>query len=591
MNMNKYSDQFVAWLSEAGYTHCFFVAGGNVMHLVEASSRKFICVPFIHEVGCAIAAEYFNETSNGPHKAFVLVTAGPGLTNTITGIASAWAEGRELLIVGGQAKSSELSGTKYRQIGFQEMDGVSLCKSITKESYLIDKQVKKSEILRLIELTRIDRKGPVFLEFCLDISMLPADEKLNDQVDFKIETTQFEILEIPMILSLLRNSLRPIILIGGETPRNYDLTDFKKIGIPIATTFNGADRVGVEYEYYAGRPNWYGSRWSNLLLQQADLIIAVGARLGLMQVGYNWKSFAANAQIVQVFSDESEMSKNFPRVDLKIVSRSDVFLNQIKEKLQYLDAEKFEEWRKFVVKLRTELAVPETVNLSRPGFVEPLKFVFELINSATTKSDIIIPCSSGEASYVGPMRVILNKEGQIMVTNNAMASMGYGLSGAIGASLANLEKRVILFEGDGGFAQNLQELSTVKTNNLNIKIFLMNNGGYMSIKQNQKNVFNGHYIGCDIASGLGMPNWESIAKAFGIKYFKLDQFSLNSNEFENVLNSKDAVFFDVQIDPEQTYYPKIISFKNSFGQIESNPLHIMEPPLSEIQKKEYMKYI
>jgi acetolactate synthase-1/2/3 large subunit len=589
--MEKYSDQFVAWLSDAGYTHCFFVPGGNVMHLVESASKKFICVSFIHEVGCAIAAEYFNETSGGPDKAFVLVTAGPGLTNTITGIAAAWVEGRELLIVGGQAKSSELSGTKYRQIGFQEFDGISLCESITKESHLINKQVKKSEILRLIELTRADRKGPVFLEFCLDVSMLPADEKLNDQKEIKREISQFEILEMPKIISLLKNSSRPIILIGGETPRNYDLIDFKQIGIPMATTFNGADRVGMEYEYYAGRPNWYGSRWSNLLLQQADLIIAVGARLGLMQVGYNWKNFAPRAQIVQVFSDEIEMSKNFPRVDLKIVSRSDAFLDQLKAELKFLDEERFEEWRRFVVKLRTELAFPETVNFSRPEFVEPLRFVFDLVNTATNSNDVIIPCSSGEASYVGPMRMILNKEGQIIVTNNAMASMGYGLSGAIGASLANLEKRVILFEGDGGFAQNLQELSTVKTNNLNIKIFLMNNGGYMSIKQNQKNVFSGHYIGCDSASGLEMPNWEFIAKAFGLKYFRLDQFSLNSSEFQNLLKLKEAIFFDVQVDPEQTYYPKITSFKNTNGQMESNPIHIMEPSLTKIQEEKYIKYI
>ena len=589
--MEKYSDQFVAWLSDAGYTHCFFVPGGNVMHLVESASKKFICVSFIHEVGCAIAAEYFNETSGGPNKAFVLVTAGPGITNTMTGIAAAWVEGRELLIVGGQAKSSELSGAKYRQIGFQEFDGISLCESITKESYLINKQVKQSEILRLIELTRTDRKGPVFLEFCLDVSMLPADEKLNDQKEFKREISQFEILEMPKIISLLKNSSRPIILIGGETPRNYDLTDFKQIGIPMATTFNGADRVGIDYEYYAGRPNWYGSRWSNLLLQQADLIIAVGARLGLMQVGYNWKNFAPRAQIVQVFSDEIEMSKNFPRVDMKIVSKSDAFLDQMKAELEFLDAERFEEWRRFVVKLRTELAFPETVNFSRPEFVEPLRFIFDLVNTATNSNDVIIPCSSGEASYVGPMRMILNKEGQLIVTNNAMASMGYGLSGAIGASLANLEKRVILFEGDGGFAQNLQELSTVKTNNLNIKIFLMNNGGYMSIKQNQKNVFNGHYIGCDSTSGLEMPNWEFIAKAFGLKYFRLDQFSLNSSEFQNLLKLKEAIFFDVQIDPEQTYYPKITSFKNTDGQMESNPIHIMEPSLTKIQEEEYIKYI
>jgi acetolactate synthase-1/2/3 large subunit len=589
--MEKYSDQFVSWLFDAGYTHCFFVAGGNVMHLVESASKKFICVPFIHEVGCTIAAEYFNETSIGPNKAFVLVTAGPGLTNTITGIAAAWVEGRELLIVGGQAKSSELSGTTYRQIGFQEFDGISLCKSITKESYLINKQVKRSEILRLIDLTREYRKGPVFLEFCLDVSALPADEKLNDQKKFMTEISQYEILEMPKIISLLKNSSRPIILIGGETPRNYDLLDFKQRGIPIATTFNGADRVGIEYEYYAGRPNWYGSRWSNLLLQQADLIIAVGARLGLMQVGYNWKNFAPGAQIVQVFSDDVEMSKKFPKVDFKIVANSGTFLDQLKQELQFLDLKNFDEWKKFVVDLRNELAFPENINISRSNFIEPLRFVFDLINTHTNCNDVIVPCSSGEASYVGPMRMILNKEGQIIVTNNAMASMGYGLSGAIGASLANLEKRVILFEGDGGFAQNLQELSTVKTNNLNIKIFLMNNGGYMSIKQNQKNVFNGHYIGCDSTSGLEMPNWEFIAKAFGVKYFRLDQSNFNSTEFQNDLKSKEAIFFDVQIDPEQTYFPKITSFKNSYGQMESNPIHIMEPALTKIQERKYIKYI
>jgi acetolactate synthase-1/2/3 large subunit len=243
------------------------------------------------------------------------------------------------------------------------------------------------------------------------------------------------------------------------------------------------------------------------------------------------------------------------------------------------------------VKLRTELAFPESINVSRVGFIEPLKFVYDLVNTYTDSSDVIIPCSSGEASYVGPMRMMLNKEGQKIVTNNAMASMGYGLSGAIGASFASSGKRVILFEGDGGFAQNLQELSTVKTNNLNIKIFLMNNGGYMSIKQNQKNVFNGNYTGCDSTSGLVMPNWEFIAKAFGVKYFRLDQKNLNSSEFQNLFKSKEAIFFDVQIDPEQTYYPKITSYKNSQGQMESNPIHIMEPLLTEIQEKNYIKYI
>jgi acetolactate synthase-1/2/3 large subunit len=590
--MQKYSDQFISWLFEAGYTHCFFVAGGNVMHLVEAASKKFTCVPFIHEVGCTIAAEYFNESSSDSSRAFVLVTAGPGLTNTITGVASAWVEGRELLIIGGQAKSGELSGTKYRQIGFQEFDGISLCKSITKESFLINKKINKSKVFELIRLSRAHRKGPVFIEFCIDISILPEDERLNDVNEFS-DTGDIEIsfTEISKVISLLTESKRPIILIGGETPRNYSLQEFKELNIPLATTFNGADRVGIEYKYYAGRPNWYGSRWSNLILQQSDLIIAVGARLGLMQVGYNWKKFAPKAKVIQVYSDKVEMDKDFPQVDLKILGSSDLFLDQLKSELTSINSNRFDEWGNFIIELRNSLAIPESINVSRSGFVEPLKFVYDLVNKHTNGADLIVPCSSGEASYVGPMRVMLNKEGQKIVTNNAMASMGYGLSGAIGASIANPEKRVILFEGDGGFAQNIQELSTVKTNNLNIKIFLMNNGGYMSIKQNQKNAFNGHYIGCDVESGLGMPNWELVAKSFGVKYFNLNEESIKSSEFENHLNSEGPIFFDLQIDPEQTYFPKIVSVQNKDGSIVSNPIHVMEPALSNDLEQSFIKYI
>jgi len=590
--MQKYSDQFVSWLFEAGYTHCFFVAGGNVMHLVEAASQKFTCIPFIHEVGCTIAAEYFNESSNDSSRAFVLVTAGPGLTNTITGIASAWVESRELLIVGGQAKSSELSGTKYRQIGFQEFDGISLCKSITKESFLINEKINKSKVFELIRLSRTHRKGPVFIEFCIDISILPEDENLNNVDEFR-ETDDIEIdfTETLKVISLLKESKRPIILIGGETPRNYSLQEFKDKNIPLATTFNGADRVGIEYKYYAGRPNWYGSRWSNLILQQSDLIIAVGARLGLMQVGYNWNEFATKAKVIQVYSDKVEMEKEFPRVDLKILGSSDLFLNQLKSGLTSIDSNKFNEWGNFIIEVRNCLAVPELINVSRLGFVEPLKFVHDLVNKFTNSTDVIIPCSSGEASYVGPMRVMLNKEGQKIITNNAMASMGYGLSGAIGASIANPEKRVLLFEGDGGFAQNIQELSTVKANNLNIKIFLMNNGGYMSIKQNQKNAFNGHYIGCDAESGLEMPKWELIAKSFGVEYFELNEETIHSLEFENLFSSNGPIFFDLQIDPEQTYFPKIVSVQNKNGSIVSNPIHLMEPALSRNLEQSFIKYI
>ena len=590
--MQIYADQFMDWIRDAGYTHCFFVSGGNVMYLLEAARTRFVCIPFIHEIGSTIAAEYFNESSGEIGKAFVLVTAGPGLTNTITGVAAAWVEGRELLIIGGQAKSTELSGKIYRQIGFQEFDGITLCESITKGSILINEKKYKSEVFNLIQKSRAYRKGPVFIEFCIDVSNSPEDNKLNDIEKFNnILDEHISSVDMKKVINLLKNSKRPIVLIGGEVPRGFSLSEFKNKNIPLATTFNGADRVGIEYKYYAGRPNWYGSRWANLILQQADLVVAVGARLGLMQVGYNIQEFAKNAKIIQVFSDEIEMNKGFPKVDLKISAVSSVFLNQLKTELGLISSNTYEEWGKYIINLRHDLATPELVNVSRKGYVEPLKFIYDLVNMYTKNSDVIIPASSGEGSYVGPMRMMLNKEGQKIITNNAMASMGYGLSGAIGASIANPESRVILFEGDGGFAQNLQELSTVKSNNLNLKIFLINNGGYMSIKQNQKKSFKGNYIGCDEVSGLAMPNWEYIAKSFDIKYFKLGEQEINSYEFKNLFDGDATVFFDVQVDPEQTYFPKIVSKHLKDGPAISNPIHIMEPELSAEYTQKYLKYI
>lgn len=589
--MEKYSDQFMAWLYESGYTHCFFVAGGNVMHLLEAASKKFVCVPFIHEVACTIATEYFNESRNGKNRAFVLVTAGPGLTNTITGMASAWVEGRELLIVGGQAKSSELSRGKYRQIGFQEFDGVGLCKTITKEAFLVDKKVKKSEIFRLVNLSKSLRKGPVFIEFCLDISVFLEDKALNDVeytepgISSKIEDSLLN-----ETLQLLSNAHRPIILIGGEVSRNFDLSNFKNKKIPLATTFNGADRVGIDYKYYAGRPNWYGSRWANLIVQQADFILAVGSRLGLAQVGYNWEDFAPKAKIVQVYSDANELTKKFPKVNVKIEANADQFLEKLDPKLGSVKSENFDEWNNFIVNLRETLSIPEVIKLSDEKYLEPLRFVYDFINDYTDYRDVIIPCSSGEASYVGPMRVMLNKGGQKIITNNAMASMGYGLSGAIGAAFANPNSRIILFEGDGGFSQNLQELSTVKKNELNLKMFIMNNGGYMSIKQNQKSAFGGHYIGCDSSSGLEMPNWEQISKAFGIKYYELNSTNVYSEEFINLIKINSPILFDVRVDPDQLYFPKILSFRDLDGSVRSNPIHIMEPDLSIELKKKFFKY-
>ena len=588
--MAKYSDTFMDWLVESGYTHCFYVAGGNVMHLLESASTRFKCIPFVHEVGACIASDYFNELSEN-EKSFVLVTAGPGTTNTITGVAGAWTESRELFVVGGQAKSSEISKGRYRQIGFQEIDGVSLMKSITKASVRIDKQINKSDLFELIDLSRSGRKGPVFLEMCLDVSTQETSVDSNTSINTHVETNiSINAADLGNVMSLLQKSKRPLILIGGGVHRKTNLAQLINCQIPIATTFNGADRVNTDYELYCGRPNWYGSRWSNLILQQSDLIIALGTRLGLQQTGYNWKAFAPLAKIIQVEIDKTELERGFPKLDIAINADANQFVSDLQAILPKGVKELFPDWKEYIQSIKNGLMGPEKINKSEAPYLEAMKFVDDLIKFSSG-NEIIIPCSSGAAAYEGAMRVINLKGTQKMVTSHAMASMGYGMSGAIGAALANPDKKIISFEGDGGFAQNQQELGVAVINKLNLKFFLLDNQGYQSIKGNQKNSFNGHYVGCDYATGLALPNWVYFARSYGATVMEIDQENAFNHEFIDLYNSSGFVIFVVKIDPNQTYWPRIMSSRDEFGNVISNPLHLMDPPLEHELNKKYLKYL
>jgi len=596
ISRNKYSDQFADWLVKLGYTHCFYLGGGNVMHLLESASHRFKCVPFVHEVGAAIAADYFNEVAGSKEKAFVLVTAGPALTNVVTAIASAWVDGRELLVIGGQAKVSDLSKGKYRQIGFQEIDGIGICKSITKKSFRIDRPISFTKLSHLTKLTQSGRKGPVFLEFCLDISAMPK-QKENHFLE-----KYFSLLKIPeynsnlkikKIIQELEKSKRPLVILGGELDRNESeiyVSVLKKLGIPIATTFNGIDRIGSEYEYYCGRPNWYGSRWSNLINQQADLIIAIGTRLSLGQVGYNWQEYAPKAKVIQISSDRRELNKTFPWKHMTVCANANNFLKEFTSGINNNKSDfNFGEWQDFIVEIRKELCQPDSGNIARDEYVELHNFLNDLF-AILQSTDQIIPCSSGGV-YTGTMQVMLHKSGQKIVTSSGLASMGFGLSGSIGAALANPNTRTILLEGDGGFAQNLQELGTLKANQSNIKIFIFDNQGYASIRTTQKTYFNNHYVGCDELTGLGFPSWEKLAESYSFSFYELNTSTVFDNTFFELLNSIKPVIFIVKLDPDQLYFPKIGSRISLSGSMESNPLHMMDPPLESSQISKYLKYL
>ncbi len=577
--MLNYSDHLMEWLVEEGYTHCFFLAGGNIMHLLNSARHRFKCVPVVNEVAAGIATEYFNAL-HPKDKAFALVTAGPGLTNIVTSMAGAYLESRELLVIGGQVKASDLAFPGLRQRGVQEIDGCALVQSICAATLQIRSPISRDLVLETIRLGSTQRKAPVFIEVCLD-AQASTDIELSRMVLVdEIDRPPIPEHRIDAVVELIKNAKRPIFLIGGGVERDVmkkHSSDFQKIGIPIATTWNAIDRIDYRDRLNFGRPDTWGMRWSNILLQQADLIIAVGARLSLQQTGFNWEQFAPLGKVVHVDLDQAELDKPHPKKSERICGSADEFFGRFFSANARLS--EWSEWIEFGSSVQAELPLDETCNQTATGFVSPY-FFSEQLSDLLANDDVLIPCSSGGASTV-LMQSFRQKIGQQIMNNKALASMGYGLSGAVGAAYANVGRRVILVEGDGGFAQNLQELGTVAIADLPIKIFIFANDGYASIKMTQRNYFGGAWVGCDLPTGVGLPNLQKIAEAYGIPFQELRCEKTLKDQLVDCLGQDGPMLIQIRIDPEQTYFPKISSRMTATGGMESNPLHNMSPDLPE----------
>jgi acetolactate synthase-1/2/3 large subunit len=353
------------------------------------------------------------------------------------------------------------------------------------------------------------------------------------------------------------------------------------------TTWNGSDRISSEDENYFGRPNTWGQRYSNVILQQSDLLIAVGTRLGIQQTGFAWEEFIPLGDIIQIDIDDKELSKGHPKVKFPIQMDSFEYLGKLID--LDLDSERYSDWLLFCREVKKELPTVETVNVTGQGFIDPFKLMAR-VSSLVAPDAVVIPCSSGGAFTVAMQSFNLRGQ-QRMLTNKGMASMGYGLSGAIGASLAHLEENTYLFEGDGGFAQNIQELGTIMANSLPIKIFVLANSGYASIRMTQRNYFNGAWVGCDAETGLGLPEWELLAASYKIPYVRITPEIIDGDDFAGLINQPGPVFFEVPTDPEQTYFPKIASRVLPDGSMRSNPIHEMEPGLTVESKNKVFKYL
>jgi acetolactate synthase-1/2/3 large subunit len=320
-------------------------------------------------------------------------------------------------------------------------------------------------------------------------------------------------------------------------------------------------------------------------VQQADLLVALGTRLGLQQSGFNWQEFIPVGKVVQVDCDERELMKGHPRVDVPVCGDANVVLRS----LVASDLGTHTEWVDFCRSVRAAIPLVEPVNHTGEGYLSPYVFV-DTLSRLATSDDVVIPCSSGGAFTVSN-QTFSQKRGQIFFTDKSLASMGYGLSAAMGAAIATDGRRTVLIEGDGGFTQNLQELGTVRAQKLNLKIFIFDDHGYASIRMTQRSYFGGRYVGCDIETGLGIPNWEPLFAAYDIPMMRIGPGFENDPEFLQRFNAVGARAFIVKIDPEQTYFPKITSRVTASGGMESNPLHRMTPDLDEATAAKVFRYL
>jgi acetolactate synthase-1/2/3 large subunit len=571
----KYSDQIGEWLRDLGYTHYFYVGGGNIMHLTESLSRYLTGVPVVHEVAAGIAAEYFNEVSPGK-RALALVTTGPGITNAVTAIAGAWLESRELLVIGGQVKTADLATDGLRSRGIQEVNGVELLRPTTKLSVQFRAPVTAAEFKRIVSTSWTPRKGPVFIEFPLDVQAVDREQESIGAAEVA-ELTKASPSEVDGVVARFNAARKPVLLIGGgvsHATASALRERLEQAGVPTMTTYNGADRVDADAPHYLGRPNTWGQRSSNIIIQQSDLIIAVGTRLGMQQTGFNWQEFGREAHVVQVDIDPTELRKGHPRVDTALCVEANDFLTRF----MAADLVRHDEWLAHARHVRDAIPRVEPINQTGSEYISPYDFMVAL-EKLTVPDDLMIPCSSGSA-FTLAMQVYKQKFGQRMVTNKSLASMGYGLSGAIGACIAGgNHRRTILVEGDGGFAQNMQEVGTAEINSLNLKMFIFHDQGHASIRMTQMNYFKGKYLGCDRPSGLGLPTWARLFPAWNVPVVEINRGFETDPVFLDHFNSLGLCAFIVQVDPQQTYLPKIASRITASGSMESNPIDRMTPEI------------
>jgi acetolactate synthase-1/2/3 large subunit len=591
--MIRIADYIFQRLVQAGVAHVFTVPGGAAMHLNDAagSTPGLKVIANLHEQASAIAAEGYARITGG--LGCCMVTAGPGGTNAVTGVAGAFLDSTPVVFISGQVKRADLKGEKkVRQYGVQEIDIVSIVKPITKyAATIMEPGDIKFHIDKAIHLALSGRKGPVWLDVPLDIQGASID--ISNLKGFDSSEPEYKssnlIDSVARISELFKDSKRPVILAGNGVRSSGAVKEFvsmaEQLGIPVLTTWLGMDLIPSDHPLYAGRPGGMAPRGSNFTIQNSDLLICIGTRIDLGMVGYSYENLAREAKKIVVDIDESEISKLGFKVDVPVISDAGAFIKSIlKEKLKWTNdpsgnwLNQIKAWHK-----KYPLVVEDQLDPNQP--LSAYNFSHTLSNELSNE-DILAPGSSGFACEIF-LLCYQNKSGQRMYHNRGTGSMGFGLPTSIGACLGSGLKRTICVDGDGGFQMNIQELETVKRLDLPLKIFIVNNDGYASIRSSQSNYFQ-RKVAADSSSGLTLPDMIKVAKAYGLETFLIDNPLTIKEDLRKALDTPGPVLCNVIVRPDEPRIPRLASFRKEDGSMVSRPLEDLFPFLDREEFKANM---
>jgi acetolactate synthase-1/2/3 large subunit len=586
--MVKVSDYIFDFVAQQGVSHVFMLPGGGAMHLNDSLGRnkKLTYVCNLHEQACAIAADAYSQYTN--NLGVALVTTGPGGTNTITGVAGAWLESTPVLFISGQVKRPDMIGERgVRQMGFQEIDIVSLVRPITKYAVTVMEPSSIAYHLeKAVHLAKHGRPGPVWIDVPLDVQAAMIDEtdlRGFDPSEVPQSTGPQDLADkVSRAIELLNKAERPVILAGNGIRLSKALDDFIRLigalNIPVLTTWKAADFLPEDHLLYAGRPGAVGQRGANFTQQNGDWLLIIGARMDLGQTAYTHANFARDASKIMVDIDAAEINKMQMKIDVPVRSDAGDFLREFNGQISKIEKKDRSKWliRCKEWKTRYPVALPEYWNGS--GFVNDYVLI-DVISDELSGNDLLIPGSSGACSE-RTMQAIRVKEGLRIFNSQGLGPMGFGLPAAIGGCIASGKRRTVCIDGDGGFVMNIQELETVRRLDLPIKFFVLNNGGYGSIQMTQKNYFGGNYVASTSSSGLTLPDVAAVSKAFGIPAAKIADHTRIREQVHQILETEGPVVCDVIVSPEQVTAPRVSSRQLKDGSMVSMPMEDMWPPLA-----------